>query len=328
MAFRFRHDIVAQAAADGVHLLTIEQVGMWALLVMALWERGGTMMLGEVVEVVQARSISEKRSLSEDVKRALCEKWAGRTKSERFLLEELSEGEWGFGWLNDHLSAQRILSVMNSERGKQGGRGNTRRRKNAKARAVDKAPALNHEKASALKNGKASALQPAPTDEKRALSEDIGEEKAPALEGRIEGARVRTGVSAELSTLFPSDDVVLRGKRTREPQNDEPAEEPKKRRSLFRNSDVYPIEKFRGQLAKEMSLGIDLDYYWHAVLDWSDVKDTKELRTAAGWVATARVFMRGDAEKKGIKMIQLAENAAQRTADALDYLNLGKEQPR
>lgn len=39
---------------------------------------------------------------------------------------------------------------------------------------------------------------------------------------------------------------------------------------------------------------IDLEYYWHAVNDWSDIKNEK--RTARGWIATIRTFIRRDEE--------------------------------
>lgn len=83
--------------------------------------------------------------------------------------------------------------------------------------------------------------------------------------------------------------------------------EPKK--TLFRNSEVFNLVKFNGydadysELQKRFSAPefneIDLAYYFNAVADWSDQSDTK--RTANGWIATIRTFIRRDIERGNVK---------------------------
>jgi len=75
----------------------------------------------------------------------------------------------------------------------------------------------------------------------------------------------------------------------------------KKKKTLFRNSEIYAkvvgdnYAEFEALFASPEFAKVDLVYYFHAVADWSDQKDMK--RTAAGWVATVRNFIRGDMEK-------------------------------
>ena len=87
-------------------------------------------------------------------------------------------------------------------------------------------------------------------------------------------------------TLFPDKDISLNKKST----------------SIFRNSEVYKLVKdddysefeklFKGIEFQK----IDLPYYFNAVADWSDTKIGVK-RTAKGWIATVRNFIRGDMEK-------------------------------
>lgn len=90
--------------------------------------------------------------------------------------------------------------------------------------------------------------------------------------------------------------------------------------SLFRNS-VFAGDSgkllYLNRLSEEQKLGIDVNYYYHAVADWSETK-TKVFRTAKGWVATARQFMRGDKNSNKLKMVIVSDEKSNN--DALDYL--------
>lgn len=76
-------------------------------------------------------------------------------------------------------------------------------------------------------------------------------------------------------------------------------------KTLFRDSAAYDLVKFNGDDADYTELerkfsqpefkDVDLVYYFNAVADWSDQTDTK--RTANGWFATIRTFIRRDMEK-------------------------------
>lgn len=90
-----------------------------------------------------------------------------------------------------------------------------------------------------------------------------------------------------------------------------PDSEPKTKKTLFRNSEVYAMVKegangeldyseFEEKFSSPEFANIDLVYYFHAVADWSDQKDMK--RTKNGWLATVRNFIRGDAEKNKLKL--------------------------
>lgn len=96
------------------------------------------------------------------------------------------------------------------------------------------------------------------------------------------------------------------------------------RKTLFRNSEIFSLvrelptgtdysalmEKFN----KPEYQGIDIAYYFHCVADWSDSSGT--MRTANGWLATMRTFMRRDKEDGKLKMVQ----ADDFLAGALKYL--------
>jgi len=88
-------------------------------------------------------------------------------------------------------------------------------------------------------------------------------------------------------------------------------EEPKTKKTLFRNSEVAKMvrenangeldySEFEEKFSSPEFANIDLVYYFHAVADWSDQKDMK--RTKNGWLATVRNFIRGDAEKNKVKL--------------------------
>lgn len=80
-------------------------------------------------------------------------------------------------------------------------------------------------------------------------------------------------------------------------------QEKKSKTTLFRNSEIYSLadienknySRFEAQFKGEEYRDIDLVYYFHSVADWSDSSNTK--RTARGWLATIRNFIRGDIER-------------------------------
>lgn len=108
-------------------------------------------------------------------------------------------------------------------------------------------------------------------------------------------------------------------------------EEPKEKKTLFRNSDVYKMVKFENGVGVDYSEfeskfatpefeKVDLVYYFHSVSDWSDQKNMK--RTKNGWLATVRNFIRGDVEKKKLHFKPEYKAPTQRlnVAGAIEYL--------
>lgn len=108
-------------------------------------------------------------------------------------------------------------------------------------------------------------------------------------------------------------------------------EEPKEKKTLFRNSDVYKMVKFENGVGVDYSEfeskfatpefeKVDLVYYFHSVSDWSDQKNMK--RTKNGWLATVRNFIRGDVEKKKLHLKPEYKAPMQRlnVAGAIEYL--------
>lgn len=86
---------------------------------------------------------------------------------------------------------------------------------------------------------------------------------------------------AVAGTLFPEQDV--------------------KRKTLFKNSLVADFEKFKKQFSGAEFQKVDILHYYNSVHDWSEQKDVK--RTANGWVATARTWMRNDLQKGTLKTV-------------------------
>lgn len=108
-------------------------------------------------------------------------------------------------------------------------------------------------------------------------------------------------------------------------------EEPKEKKTLFRNSEVYKMVKFENGVSVDYSEfeskfatpefeKVDLVYYFHSVSDWSDQKNMK--RTKNGWLATVRNFIRGDVEKKKLHLKPEYKAPTQRlnVAGAIEYL--------
>jgi hypothetical protein len=108
-------------------------------------------------------------------------------------------------------------------------------------------------------------------------------------------------------------------------------EEPKEKKTLFRNSAVYQMVKFENGVGVDYSEfeskfsipefeKVDLVYYFQTVSDWSDQKNMK--RTKNGWLATVRNFIRGDVEKKKLHLKPEYKAPTQRlnVAGAIEYL--------
>ena len=142
-----------------------------------------------------------------------------------------------------------------------------------------------------------------------------------------------------LNTNLTKDLNTLNTNPSNTPQNafaslfpDEPkVEEPKEKKTLFRNSDVYKMVKFENGVGVDYSEfeskfatpefeKVDLVYYFHSVSDWSDQKNMK--RTKNGWLATVRNFIRGDVEKKKLHLKPEYKAPTQRlnVAGAIEYL--------
>ena len=107
-------------------------------------------------------------------------------------------------------------------------------------------------------------------------------------------------------------------------------EESKEKKTLFRNSLVYRLANLENgnadytnylALFKEPELQeVDMIYYFHVVCDWSDQKNMK--RTARGWTATIRNFVRWDKERGKIHMKQNNQSTKSvEVVDAMEYLN-------
>ena len=124
-----------------------------------------------------------------------------------------------------------------------------------------------------------------------------------------------TGVNNPV--LFPDEEIKV--------------EEPKEKKTLFRNSAVYKMVKFENGVGVDYSEfeskfatpefeKVDLVYYFHSVSDWSDQKNMK--RTKNGWLATVRNFIRGDVEKKKLHLKPEYKAPTQRlnVAGAIEYL--------
>lgn len=67
------------------------------------------------------------------------------------------------------------------------------------------------------------------------------------------------------------------------------------KKTLFRNSTAADRETFFKTFSGEEYATLDMEHYYNAVADWSDSSNT--MRTARGWFATVRTFIRGDKEK-------------------------------
>lgn len=68
---------------------------------------------------------------------------------------------------------------------------------------------------------------------------------------------------------------------------------PPSQKILFRESFFFDIEKFKNEFLDTKYSIYNLEFYYEKVLNWSNSSDAKKV----DWIATARNFMLGDAEK-------------------------------
>jgi len=91
----------------------------------------------------------------------------------------------------------------------------------------------------------------------------------------------------------------------------------------FIDSPVYEKSVWNALLKDQKVQGIDIDYYYNAVMDWAEKlqkKDKRKKKTVRGWIAEARSFMRGDNDKNKLKTIGGTHQAL--SQEQLFYLNL------
>ena len=107
------------------------------------------------------------------------------------------------------------------------------------------------------------------------------------------------------------------------PKKDLPAPKKEAKKTMFKNSAVFDFDIFKEKFTKEMDvMKIDIFYYWNVTSDWSETKDTKVLRTAKGWIATARTIMRRDNKENKLVLLTSKEVNSQGNKKAMEYLNL------
>ena len=134
----------------------------------------------------------------------------------------------------------------------------------------------------------------------------------------------------DINTSFDNDNTGVKNPGLF-PDEETKVEEPKEKKTLFRNSAVYKMVKFENGVGVDYSEfeskfstpefeKVDLVYYFHTVSDWSDQKNMK--RTKNGWLATVRNFIRGDVEKKKLHLKPEYKAPTQRlnVAGAIEYL--------
>lgn len=128
---------------------------------------------------------------------------------------------------------------------------------------------------------------------------------------------------SELETLFPIVRASIKKKKADEKKKSKTGlllfADPADEETIFSKSAVASITLFKKQLKEAVQLGVDVDYYYNSVLDWSETKK-KEKRTARGWIATARGFMRRDNDNNRLKMIVTFENQQQSRNEMIEYL--------
>lgn len=142
---------------------------------------------------------------------------------------------------------------------------------------------------------------------------------------------INTNLTKDLNTLNTNPSNTPQNTFTSLFPDETKVEEPKEKKTLFRNSDVYKMVKFENGVGVDYSEfeskfatpefeKVDLVYYFHSVSDWSDQKNMK--RTKNGWLATVRNFIRGDVEKKKLHLKPEYKAPTQRlnVAGAIEYL--------
>lgn len=147
------------------------------------------------------------------------------------------------------------------------------------------------------------------------------EEKEQALDEEVEESAKEIINLENISELERKE--LLKKSERKEEQGEEEVkknEPPKEYLTLFRNSEIFKlvtfdttgnivdITKLKEKFSTDEFKEIDLVYYFHAVADWSDSSNKK--RTARGWLATIRNFMRKDKELG--KLHRINDNAAKK----------------
>lgn len=79
-------------------------------------------------------------------------------------------------------------------------------------------------------------------------------------------------------------------KKVKERKEDKP---PAATKILFRDSTFFDLEKFKTEFVETKYAIYNLEFYYEKVLNWSNSGSNKKI----DWIATARNFMLGDAEK-------------------------------
>ena len=134
----------------------------------------------------------------------------------------------------------------------------------------------------------------------------------------------------DINTSFDNDNTGVKNPGLF-PDEETKVEEPKEKKTLFRNSAVYKMVKFENGVGVDYSEferkfatpefeRVDLVYYFHSVSDWSDQKNMK--RTKNGWLATVRNFIRGDVERKKLHLKPEYKKPTEHlnVAGAIEYL--------
>ncbi len=135
----------------------------------------------------------------------------------------------------------------------------------------------------------------------------------------------------DINTSFDNDNTGVKNPGLF-PDEETKVEEPKEKKTLFRNSAVYKMVKFENGVGVDYSEfeskfatpefeKVDLVYYFHSVSDWSDQKNMK--RTKNGWLATVRNFIRGDVERNKLHLKPQFQQSKSKinVSDAVKYLN-------
>jgi len=98
----------------------------------------------------------------------------------------------------------------------------------------------------------------------------------------------------------------------------------KNKKTLFsENLILSDINNVLAKFSGEEYKSIDMEYYYHAVKDWSESSNT--MRTEVGWYATIRTFIRGDIERNKLHLkpeYQTQQGGKVNVDDALNFLNM------
>lgn len=91
--------------------------------------------------------------------------------------------------------------------------------------------------------------------------------------------------------------------------------------TTFEKSNASTWTVFEKELLQAEQLGVDIKHYYDSVKNWS-LKRPRLRRTARGWIATAEDFIRGDARKKKVVMIDNIPTGSESSEAMLAYLKM------